>query len=189
MIEFNVDKGETVSVSLVLTLIGEDKPGLVEMLSQAIVAHEGNWLESRMSRMAGRFAGILRASVPTARADELIEVLRGLESRGLRVVVERSEYDDTSTAFRRFSFDLVGSDRAGIIRDISRALASRGVNVDELHTECTSAPMSGESLFSARAKLRIPEGSEVEELRLAIESIANDLMVDFTLSDVADTDD
>jgi glycine cleavage system regulatory protein len=177
------------SVSLVLTLIGEDKPGLVEKLSQTIAAHDGNWLESRMSRMAGRFAGILRASVPTARAGELTEALQGLAAHGLRVVVERSEFEETPTAFRRFSFELVGSDRPGIIRDVSRALAIRGVNVDDLHTECTSAPMSGEALFTARARLRVFEGADVEELRRAIESIANDLMVEITLGDAAGSDD
>lgn len=174
------------AVSLVLTLIGEDKPGLVELVSETVAAHDGNWLESRMSRMAGRFAGILRASVPTARADALIEALAELEAHGIRIVVERSEKEEPETALRQISLDLVGSDRAGIIRDLSRALASRRVNVDELHTECSSAPMSGELLFSARARLRIPEGSAIDELRAAIEAIANDLMVDISLSDVSD---
>jgi glycine cleavage system regulatory protein len=178
-----------VSVSLVLTLVGEDKPGLVELLSQTIAAHEGNWLESRMSRMAGRFAGILRASVPAARAGDLSEALRALEPHGLRVVVEQSETEESVISFRRFSLALVGSDRTGIIRDVSRALASRQVNVDELHTECSSAPMSGELLFNARAQLRVPEGSEIEALRAAIEAIASDLMVDINLSDVVDGDD
>jgi len=177
------------SVSLVLTLIGEDKPGLVELLSQTIAAHDGNWLESRMSRMAGRFAGILRASVPTARAAELADALHALEPHGLRVVVEQSSIEEPDTTFRKFSFELVGSDRAGIIRDVSAAFAIRGVNVDELHTECTSAPMSGETLFNARAKLRIPEGAEIEELRRAVEAIANDLMVEITLGDTPDVED
>jgi len=178
-----------VSVSIVLTLIGEDKPGLVELLSQTIAAHEGNWLESRMSRMAGRFAGILRASVPIEHAAALEQALGALEVHGLRVVVEQSDKDEPDADFRGFRLELVGTDRAGIIRDISRALASREVNVDELHTECSSAPMSGETLFHARARLRIPGGSGIDELRAAIEAIANDLMVDITLSDAGDGDD
>jgi len=92
-------------------------------------------------------------------------------------------------SYRAFSFELVGSDRAGIIRDISSALASRGVNVDELQTECTSAPMSGELLFNARAKLRVPEGAEIDELHAAIEAIANDFMVEISLSDAVDAED
>ena len=176
------------SVSLVLTLIGEDKPGLVELLSQTVAANEGNWLESRMARMAGRFTGILRASVPIGKADALTEALRALESQGLRVVVERSTFDEPEAEFRRIYLDLVGSDRAGIIRDISRALALRQVNVDELHTECTSAPMSGEILFNARAKLRVPLDTAIEDLCEALEEIASDLMVDITLGDVSESE-
>jgi len=175
-----------VSVSLVLTIIGEDKPGLVELLSQTVAAHEGNWLESRMSRMAGRFAGILRASVPSEKADVLSEALAALEAHGLRVVVERSAVEDSAATYRRISLELIGADRAGIIRDISRALALRAVNVDELHTECTSAPMSGEILFNARAKLRVPLDTVIEELHEALEEIANDLMVDISLGDLKD---
>jgi len=176
------------SVSLVLTLIGEDKPGLVELLSQTVTAHEGNWLESRMSRMAGRFAGILRASVPEASAAALVAALESLESHGLRVVVERSEQRDAEDAPRRVPLELVGADRPGIIREISRALANRSINVDELLTECSSAPMSGEILFVARASLRIPRGALLDELHDALEEIADELMIELTLGEPSDRD-
>lgn len=175
------------SVSLVLTLIGEDKPGLVEILSSTVADHEGNWLESRMSRMAGRFAGILRVSVPSARADGLTAALSGLASRGLRVVVESSAQHEFSAAAELLPLEVVGGDRPGIIRDIAHALALRGINVDELHTECSSAPMSGEALFTAKARLRIPPGLATSELNDALEEIADDLMVEVTLGDPEDT--
>jgi glycine cleavage system regulatory protein len=175
------------SVSLVLTLIGEDRPGLVGLLSQAVADHDGNWLESRMSRLAGRFAGILRASVPEANADALVAALRALESHGLRVVVERSMHSDAESEFRRIPLELVGSDRPGIVREISQALASRNINVEELLTECSSAPMSGEILFTAKASLRIPQGAPLDELNDALEEIADDLMVELTLGEQSDT--
>jgi glycine cleavage system regulatory protein len=175
------------SVSLVLTLIGEDKPGLVELLSQTVAAHDGNWLESRMSHMAGRFAGILRASVPEASAAALVDALTSLESRGLRVVVERSEHTDTETDLRRIPLELVGADRPGIIREISHALATRNINVDELLTECSSAPMSGEILFVAKVSLRVPRGAPLDELQDVLEEIADDLMVEVTLGESSDS--
>jgi glycine cleavage system regulatory protein len=183
----NRAEGVPLSVSLVLTLIGEDKPGLVGLLSQTVADHDGNWLESRMSRMAGRFAGILRASVPEANADALVAALSALESQGLRVVVERSTDFDVESECRRIPLELIGVDRPGIIREISHALASRHINVDELITECTSAPMSGEILFTAKASLRIPLGSPMDEIQDALEEIADDLMVELTLGDTTDT--
>lgn len=168
---------------LVLIVIGEDRPGLVESLSSTVTAHDGNWLESRMARLAGKFAGILDVSVPSTQGDALIQALRGLESEGLTVVVEKSSADDSARVYERHTLEVLGHDRPGIVRDISHALASRGVNVDELHSECTSAPMSGEALFKATAQLRIPAGVSVNELRAELEVIAQDLMVDISLED------
>ena len=168
---------------LVLTLIGLDRPGLVEALSRAIAGHGANWLESRMSRLAGRFAGILLVSVADDRADSLTAALQALQAEGLHVVVEKSHTEEPSPRPRRLDLSLVGHDRPGIIRDISQALARRSVNVEELCTGCTSAPMSAEVLFQATARLQVPDGLDVDELRDALEELASDLMVDITLSE------
>lgn len=167
--------------SLVLTVLGEDRPGLVEALSHIIAVHEGNWLESRMAHLAGQFAGILRASVPEANATALLTALQGLASRGLQVVVARSSTDAPAPAARWLMLDLVGNDHPGIIRDLAHTLAQRGINIDELQTACTSAPMTGVMLFKATARLRVPREVAVADLRTALEQLAHDLVVDITL--------
>lgn len=171
---------------LVLTLLGEDRPGLVESLSQIIAAHEGNWLESRMSHMAGKFAGILRASVPTMRAEALTHALHELEAQGLRIMLEWSSADTPPVPHQRLKLDLLGHDRPGIIRDISHALVWRGINIDELQTEYTSAPMSGVMLFKVTAYLRLPPDVVIAEFQDNLEQVAHDLMVDITLQAVSD---
>jgi len=172
------------SVNLVLTVIGRDKPGLVELLSQTVAVHEGNWLESRMSRLAGEFAGIVRVNVPEACSLALTEALEELEPKGLRVMVARSEIPVVGLGLRAIRLELVGGDRPGIIRDVSQALARRDVNVDELDTECSPAPMAGGMLFKATAHLRVPPEVDLEQLRRDLEEIAQDLMVDITLDDL-----
>ena len=167
--------------SLVLTVLGEDRPGLVEALSHIIAAHEGNWLESRMAHLAGQFAGILRASVPEAHAAALLTALQGLASRGLQVVVAHSSTDTLAPAARWLMLDLVGNDHPGIIRDLAHTLAQRGINIDELQTACMSAPMTGAMLFQATARLRVPREMAVADLRTALEQLAHDLVVDITL--------
>jgi glycine cleavage system regulatory protein len=169
--------------SLVLTLIGDDRPGLVEALSRVVARYGGNWEGSRMSRLGGKFAGILLVSVPGERADELTGALGQLATEGLRVVVERSVRPALSGEERLLALELIGQDRPGIVRQISEALASRGVNVEDLVTGCSSAPMSGEILFCARARLRAPATAQLDELRSALEALANDLMVDLTLAE------
>jgi len=170
---------------LVLTVLGDDRPGLVEALSDVIAAHEGNWLESRMARLAGKFAGILRASVPENSADALAHALQELEAHGLHMIVEWSAIEGAAQAYQWFQMELIGTDHPGIIRDISRCLAMQGINIDELHTEYESAPMSGEMLFNATVQLQVPLETEIADLQANLESLAQDLMVDITLEDIS----
>jgi glycine cleavage system regulatory protein len=165
--------------SLVLTVIGADRPGIVEQLSDEVLAAGANWEESRMTRLAGKFAGLLHVSVDSDRADRLAADLRALSSAELTIVVEASEEVDV-TRFRALTLEIVGSDRPGIVRDISHVLAQHGVNIEEFETEVTSAAMSGEPVFRARARVRLPHTGSVGEIRDILEALADNLMVDLT---------
>jgi glycine cleavage system regulatory protein len=167
---------------LVLTVIGEDRPGLVEALAELISAHAGTSDESRMARLAGHFAGAVQIHLPEDRAPGLIDSLPSLSTRGLAVTVVDSDWSMSEVDHRdSFQLELVGQDRPGIVREISSALAGLGVSVQDLRTVVESAPMSGERLFRARAELAPPSGVDLEQVRAALERLADDMMVDFTL--------
>ena len=168
---------------LILTAIGKDRPGLVSALSEEIAAHGGNWLESRMARLAGEFAGIVRVSVPAANADALVAALRGLEARGLRVTVERGVGEVLPAIRAAFKLELMGQDHPGIIRDVTHALVAQGVNIEELTTEIESGSMSGTALFRASARLSAPPQVKAAELRESLERLAGDLMVEISLDE------
>lgn len=168
--------------SLVLTLIGDDKPGIVEQLANQLLTAGANWEESRMARLSGKFAGLLRVSVDAAQADALTARLRSSGIAGLTVVVERSGGAEP-TAIRTIGLELIGHDQPGIVRNIARVLASRGVNIEELETDTTSAAMSGDTLFRARAMLSVPASVSAEHLREELEALAGELMVDITLEE------
>jgi glycine cleavage system regulatory protein len=168
---------------LVLTVIAPDKPGIVETLSQTISDHGANWLGSRMARLAGEFAGIVEVSAPEDATAKLEAALVSLESQGLRVQIAQSTAGDAASAHRHLLLEVVGNDRPGIVREIAQTLAGRGVNLDELSTGCESAPMSGEVLFRATARLQVPESVTVEDLGEELEKIAADLMVDLKLDE------
>jgi glycine cleavage system regulatory protein len=170
--------------SLVLTIIGDDKPGIVEQLSDQILATGANWEESRMARLAGKFAGLLRLTVDRDRADALAASLTRSDAGGLTVVVEQSG-EPLAGPYRTVRLELLGHDRPGIVRDISRALAHHRVNIEDLETDVTSAPMSGEALFRARAELGVPATVTTEMLRDVLEAIAGELMVDLMLEESA----
>ena len=166
--------------TLVLTVLAPDRTGLVELLAQRIAAAGGNWEESRMARLAGQFAGILLVTCDAARSDELVAGMRTLESAGLQITVRATPAVAAPPPGSQVQLALTGADRAGIIRDVSRVLAERGVNVEELESEVSSAPMSGEPLFTARARLRVPPGLALADLRASLEKLAGELMVDLT---------
>ncbi|NRA07085.1 MAG: ACT domain-containing protein [Myxococcales bacterium] len=168
-------------VSFVLTVVGRDRPGLVEALAQIVASHGGNWLESRMAHLEGQFAGLLRVRVPAAGVEGLRNALLDLQNDGIRIVLSESGESTPGPAGPPVSLELVGHDRPGIVREIAAALAVRGINVEEFESHCTSAPMSGEVLFHARAELRVPESQSLEEVRATLEKIGNDLMVDVSL--------
>ena len=166
---------------LVLTIIAPDRPGLIELVSKTVAAHQGNWESSRMARMAGRFAGILQVSVPTEHADRLVAGLDALGSGELHVVVERAapapSASEASTG-HLLRVELVGNDRPGVIRDVSSALAHRGINVELLATECAAAPMAGGMLLKVTAQVRAPAELSVDALRQVLEQHASDFMVE-----------
>jgi len=167
---------------LVLTLIGPDHPGIVEAIAEPIARHGGNWLESRMAHLAGKFAGILRVEVPAGREAALVAALRALEASGLKLTIEASPVPGAEEGARTFLLELVGLDRPGIVREISHALAERRVNIEELTTDRTTAAMSGELLFRSRARITVPPGTDPERLRERLEQLAGDLMVQITLA-------
>jgi len=167
--------------SLVLTILGRDQPGLVDSIAQAVAEHGGNWVESRMAHLAGQFAGILRVEVDGSQAEALATALGTLSEGGLESTVCADAELPAETKNPVVQLSLVGQDRSGIVREISRVLAAHRINVEELHTECTRAPNSGQSLFHAQAQLRLPEGISSDTLRSALEAVAADMMVDITL--------
>ena len=168
---------------LVITVIGADRPGLVELLARTLVAHNANWLESRMANLAGRFAGMVEANVPESNADRLVDALQRLESEGLKVVVDTGSSELESENFRSAQLELIGQDRVGIVQEISSALARHGVSIEKLHTQTESASWSGEDLFRASVDLRVPHDLEMDQLQQSLERLADELMVEINIED------
>ena len=169
--------------TLVLTVIGNDTSGLVDALADPIARHGGSWDRSHMARLAGQFAGIVVVSLPDENVTALQASLESLNAQGLLdvQVAIASSSDEDGPPENLLRLELVGQDRPGIISEISAALATRDVSIVELETNTTSAPMSGEPLFEAKATLRVQNELALDHLRETLEDIANELMVDLDL--------
>jgi glycine cleavage system regulatory protein len=169
--------------TLVLTVIGDDRSGLVSALSGVVTDKGGSWERSHMARLAGKFAGIVVVAVPDDRVEALLEDLKPLQSQGLlEIRAERGDDAGAGSDAVRLSLEVVGADRPGIVHTISRALAAKDVGIEELQTATREAPMAGGMLFEATATLLAPPGTSADELRPLLEEIADELMVDLALS-------
>ena len=169
------------STYLILTVIGDDRPGLVEELSTVISAHQGNWREASMSHLAGKFAGIVEVGIPEARVDALRNALAAV--RDLRITAELAS-DVVEPRTRHLTLSLVGQDRIGIVKEVAQVLSRHDVNVEELTTYTSSAPMGSGTLFHADAELRARAGLDAQALKADLERLSDELIVDVTLDEI-----
>jgi glycine cleavage system regulatory protein len=168
--------------TFILTMIGDDRPGLVSALSGPINAHGASWERSQLSRLAGKFAGIVLVAVADERFDALAADLTALESSGLQVTLERTD-EPVERELQRLHLDLLGADHPGIVAEVSASLAARGVSIEELTTDVRDAPMAGGTLFEAHALLAAPPATSLESLGAMLEGLADELMVEIRLSE------
>jgi glycine cleavage system regulatory protein len=170
--------------SYIVSFIGDDRPGLVEALSSVIESAGGNWQESRLSQLGGKFAGLVLITLPQG-SDSMLEVeLKALSASGLSVRVSPTQATVPLEAARRIALSVVGPDRPGIVLEISRALASRAFNVVKMDSEVVSAPMSAEPLFQALIHADIAPEARLEELSDALDDIGNEMALDIDLEEI-----
>lgn len=169
------------TTALVFTFIGVDKPGLVEMLSNTVSAHSGSWQQSRMTQLAGRFAGITQVQVADDQLEALQQALQALSGADLTVIIQSGQTEPAPAPGQQVELSLIGNDRPGILMELSRALAARHINVSDMSTQVISAAMSADMLFEATATIHLPPNQDLAELSESLDDIANDLSVDISL--------
>ncbi len=167
--------------SLILSFIGKDRPGLVSDISEIIAHHQGNWKESRLAQLAGKFAGVLLFSAPHEQINKLRESLDEYSSEELHLLLEDHDAPGESEQNHHgLLLELVGNDRSGIVHDVTEVLANLGLNVEELSTEYRDAPMSSEKLFRATIVARAPKEVALEDIQDKLEELANELMIEIS---------
>ena len=163
--------------SFLISVLGDDKHGLVDGLSKIIVANDGDWIESRMSSFEGKFAGILKVNVPSNNASQLKKELVS-SSLGLQIACEETT-PIKQTDVKSYNIELIGQNHVGIINKLSHVLADDlEANVEELKTEIIDASMSGEQLFKAQITLHLPVAMDENLVRDKLEKIADEMMVE-----------
>ncbi len=165
---------------LLITISGNDRPGIVGEIASHVSRRGGNWERSRLIHLAGRFVGLLQISVPEEHREDLRVDLLSIE--GLAVTVAEGRHPTAGTS-PHFHLDLVGADHPGIVSEIFGKLSALGLNVESLSTGTEAAADSGTVLFRAEADLSASEPMNSEEIVEAMEALANDLLVEVSVSE------
>jgi len=166
--------------TLILTAIGSDRPGLTSALAAAVHEAGGNWLESHLSRMAGKYVGSILIQVAGEDVKRLEAAIRNIDPVGLTVTIADAG-EPIPAAGQALRLDLDGQDHPGIVREVTTALADLGVNIETLETTVEPMAESGVLLFRAQAELTAPPTVHVREIAAALERISAEIMVDITL--------
>lgn len=167
-------------LALIVILLGPDRPGIIEHFAACVAEHGGNWTESRLARLAGKFAGVMRVDVPPDQFEALRAALERLDP-AVHVQVEPADEHVELPDQRSVKLEIIGQDRPGIVHGVTQALRERGINVEELQTTVRNAPMSGELMFYGTAQLAVPKATDIDELHDRLDEIAERLHLDISI--------
>lgn len=171
------------TTSLVVSIVGTDRHGIVSSLADRAQRYGANWAASRLTRLAGEFAGMVHFEVPRENADALANALRGLESSGLQVVIAKSDGAKVSDSIKSVELELVGDDRVGIVSSLTKILAERNISIENIHTEIVRSGVSGKQTFKIGAHLLVPAKLSIDDLRKELGTLAHEMMVDIALDE------
>ncbi|MCW8328008.1 amino acid-binding protein [Photobacterium sp. SDRW27] len=167
---------------LIITVIGKDRPGLVEVLSDTVYQNHGNWLASSLSKLAGQFAGILQVEVASQYIPVLGQALSHIDELQIHIVEDESK---SAPSIALHYLTVTGNDRPGIVKEVTRQLNQLGININKLKTDTQSAPNWGYPIFTAHFQLELPSELNLGVIQEELEKLADDLTVDIHDSPIA----
>ncbi len=168
--------------TLILSVIGSDRPGLTQALAGAVLAAGGNWLESHLSRLGGLYVGSVRVELAADRVEALRAAVAAVDAQGLEVRIAPAAEGAEEARGEAVRFSLVGADRPGIVHQVTAVLSALGVNIEAFDTKISAGAETGAAMFNVEARLRLPPGMTAGQVQDALEAISGEIMVDISLA-------
>ena len=161
---------------VILPAVGSDRPGLTQAVAEDVLNADGNWLESHLSRLAGKYVGSVLVELDGSSLPSLYDAVAAVDAAGFQVVIVPSAVD-TARSGNTLLLEGVGNDRPGIVHAVTTALAVLSVNVEDLSTRLENSSWSGECLFRLNGRITVPKAVSVENVRDALENISGEIIV------------
>jgi len=165
--------------NIVLTLTGHDRVGIVKEITNILVKYGGNVETSRMTRLGGEFAMLALVSMSDQNLPTLEADLQKLHGEGFQISLLQTD-DDHAKKYKGwlpYQIEILGADHEGIIFEIAQHLAQQGINIEDMETTTTPAPMSGTPLFTMQATVLVPPSLPFHKWSDALDEIGDKLNV------------
>jgi glycine cleavage system transcriptional repressor len=169
---------------LVVTVFGQDHPGIVNYISKRVLEYHGNVEASRMTRLGGGFAILMMVSVQKDNFGALCDGISLLRDEDYQVTMHETEQTASTKydGWLPYQLEVAGADHEGIIHDLTSYLAEQDINIETMDTDVVKAPMSGTPLFKMAGLIVVPPALSYSELKDALAHIGDKLGVDAELS-------
>lgn len=169
-----------------LTVVGEDRPGIVARLTEVLVKHEANLEESRMAILGDEFAAIVLISVSDNKLDNLKKELSSLEKEGIQITYKGTQPlgSERFAGYSWYRLHLTGADHEGIVFKVAQMLRERSINIQSMETDVVPAPETATPLFKLDATIVVPATIRSAELEKELSRIGEEEMVDIVIKEV-----
>ena len=173
------------STKLVISALGEDRPGIVDELSNIVYTHNLNIEDSRMSVLGGEFAVLLLISGEQSDIDKLQSQVADIEQALQMKLLLKPTTDSGIVADTiPYAVEVAALDHPGIVRNIASFFSSRNINIVNLQTERYSAPHTGSPMFALHMTIGIAADTNIAQLREAFTDTCNELNLDAELKNI-----
>ncbi len=166
---------------IAVTVLGDDRPGIVADVTRALAGLHGNLEDSTMTLLRGHFAMVLLIRTG-ANADSVEAALRSLGADGSLVINARVLSDPalSQAGGPSYALRVHGADRPGIVAAITGVVADHGANIVDLGTRL------GDGLYVLVAELQLASEESAASLDSDLKGAAGELGVEVHLSPIDD---
>jgi glycine cleavage system transcriptional repressor len=170
---------------LVISALGQDRPGIVNDLALHVTDAGCNIVDSRMTVLGGEFAIMMMVEGPWSAVAKLETQLPALQKKlGLTIISKRTEEHEPRSGGRPYMVEVIAMDHPGIVYQLANFFSSRNINIQDLYTDSYRAAHSGAQMFSANITVNLPATTQVARLREEFLDFCDALNLDAVLEPV-----
>lgn len=166
----------------VLSTVGPDRKGMADDIANIAIEFNCNIEDSKMSVLGGEFAVIMLISGDEKSIPELISKADILGKRFDMIInIKETSAPHTIEQGIPYMLESISMDTPGIVHGITQYLRELSINIEDLETDKSAAPLSGTPMFHMRAHIIIPPSVNLADFKDHLTDIEHEKNLDINL--------